>query len=164
MGKSTFKRDTLGLTGGFIIPPFIIADDNLDLEDKYNLSGFLQKHLILGNEFKVPVFKCDCCNRHEFFREMVIRLEELFYITVNSTDEFDDHLVFTIQINPLYLKYIKRNPYYGVYRIDYFQFLLNDILPEIEDEDLREELINTILDNSIDDDSDFDDDEQVGGN
>lgn len=163
--KNKLRRDTFDLNGGFIIPPFIIADDNLDLEDKYNLSGFLQKHFTLGNEFRVSIFKCESCISYEFFREMVIRLEELFYVSVNSTDEFDDHLVFTIQINPWYLKYIKRNPYYGVYRIDYFQFLLNDILPEIEDEDLRKELINTILDNSTVDDLDSDDDdEQVGGN
>ena len=155
--KNKFKRETFNLNGGFIIPPFIIADDNLDLEDKYNLSGFLQKHLILGDKFIVRVFKCDSCNSHEFFQEMVNRLQELFYVSVNFTDEIDDHLVFMIQINPWYLKYIKMNPYYGIYKADYFQFLNTVILPEIEDVNLRKELINTILDHSIKDDLDWED-------
>lgn len=155
--KNKFKRETFNLNCGFIIPPFIIADDNLDLEDKYNLSGFLQKHFILGDNFSVKVFKCDTCSRYEFFQEMVNRLQELFYVSVNSSAEIDDCLFFSIQINPWYLKYIKMNPYYGIYKADYFQFLNRVILPEIKDVNLRIKLINTILDHSIKDDLDWED-------
>lgn len=154
MRKNVFKRETLNLTGGIIIPPFIIEDYYLEPEEKYHLAEFLQRHYILCGEITTSAFKSDSDNHYLWYRGMLNMLQDLYYIYVISEEELDDCLEFRIQINPWYLKYTKTNPYYGVYQMNYLQFLKTVILPEIEDTRLREELINTILDWSVEDDLD----------
>jgi len=149
MRKSKFERDTFSLAVGFIVPPFVMVDSNLVLDEKYQLSQFLHQHMFLG-EFKITVVKCDCCNNYEINCQNINKLQDLYYISVTSTEEFDNCTKFGIQIHPWYQRYIKMNPYYGVYQVNYFHFLKSVILPEITDVHLKEELINTILDNSTD--------------
>lgn len=149
MKKNFFQLDTSNLISGLIIPPFICTDPILDKNLKYHLSECLQIHQISKGKIKLRAIKCDCCDHHERYCDRIDYLHEMNYIKVISRKEMDDFTDLKIKINPWYLQYIDLNPYYGDYEIDYFQFLREEVLPELPDDKIKEKLINTILDNSI---------------
>jgi len=146
---SIFQTETSNLNGGLIIPPFILTDPNLDVVLHYHLSDFLQIHQFSKGKIKLSLIKCNCCDHHERYCDIIDHLQEMNYINVISRKEMDDCSELKIKINPWYLQYIDMNPYYGDYEIDYFQFLKDEIIPELTDDNIKEKLLNSILDYSI---------------
>lgn len=148
MKKNTFQIETSNFYGASIIPRFIVEDHNLDKETQFHLFEYLKKHQSTNGIIKLRLFKCSCCNHDERYIEMFNHLEKMNYLNVVSKEKKSDRMEYKIKINKWYLKYIDMNPYYGNYQMDYFEFLQGMILPKLRDENQKEKLISSILDDS----------------